>query len=160
MTLQGTFMEVYEKINYIIKHKKMTKRSFAKILRDLEPRLKSTDQAPIETTIYKYLNGSVNIPIELISYIAEALNITEQELFDDSLKTKIKYLKHISKDSDQKEIEYLNKFIYSNNEQINITDHKQNIQKLISLLIYAPDIMIENIISKLEKIEKISYTKI
>ena len=128
MTLQGTFMEVYEKINYIIKQKKITKRSFAKILRDLEPRLKSTDQAPIETTIYKYLNGSVNIPIELISYIAEALNITEQELFDDSLKTKIKYLKHISKDSDQKEIEYLNKFIYSNNEQINITDHKQNIQ--------------------------------
>lgn len=151
-------MEVYEKINVILKRKKITKRKFSEMLRNLEPRLKSTDQAPIETTIYKYLNGSVNIPIELITYIAETLDITEQELFDDSLKTKIKYLKHISKDSDQKEIEYLNKFIYSNNEQINITGHKQNIQKLISLLIYAPDIMIDNIIQKLEDIEAIYAT--
>jgi transcriptional regulator with XRE-family HTH domain len=163
-------MEVYEKINTILKQKKMTKRDFAKILRDLEPRLKSTDLPPLETTIYKYLNGQVSIPIEIITYIAEALDITEQELFDDSLKTKIKYVKHISKDSDAKEIEYLNKFvnsnisnfIQSNNSEINIhnennylSDNKK-IQKLISLLVYAPEVMLDNIIDKLEEIEKIS----
>lgn len=100
-------MEVYEKINYIIKQKKMTKREFAKVLRDLEPRLKSTDQAPIETTIYKYLNGQVSIPIEIVSFIAEALDITEQELFDDSLKAKIKFLKYIAKDCNKEELEIL-----------------------------------------------------
>jgi transcriptional regulator with XRE-family HTH domain len=89
-------MEVYEKINDIIKKKNMTKREFANILRNLEPRLRSTDQAPLETTIYKYLNGQVSIPIEIISFIAEALDISEQELFDDSLKVKIKFLKSVS----------------------------------------------------------------
>ena len=101
-------MEVYEKINDIIKKKYMTKREFANILRSLEPRLRSTDQAPpVETTIYKYLNGQVSIPIEIITFIAEALDVTEQELFDDSLKVKIKFLKSIS--NDQKVIQAIDK---------------------------------------------------
>jgi transcriptional regulator with XRE-family HTH domain len=100
-------MEVYEKINDIIKKKNMTKREFANILRSLEPRLRSTDQAPVETTIYKYLNGQVSIPIEIITFIAEALDVTEQELFDDSLKVKIKFLKSIS--NDQKVIQAIDK---------------------------------------------------
>ncbi len=140
-------MEVYEKINYIIKQKKMTKREFAKILRDLEPRLKSTDQPPIETTIYKYLNGQVSIPIEIISFIAEALDITEQELFDDSLKAKIKFLKYIEKDCNKEELEVLGQNTNLNIQNfIEENDTREQNQEVSNT--------IDNIIKELRKIKK------
>jgi len=75
-------MEVYEKINYILKEKQISKREFVKLLNSLEPRLKSTGNTPSEQTIYGYLNGKREIKIELIPYIAEALGVKEQELFE------------------------------------------------------------------------------
>lgn len=164
-------MEVYEKINLFIKQKKITKREFAKILRDLEPRLKSTDQPPIETTIYKYLNGQVSIPIELISYIAEALDITEQELFDINTNTRIKLLKYISKGLDTQQLFHIEnlsskstiinraKTNYEKNSNAT-SNHKQEIEKLFSLMEYAPQAMIKKMIKKLEEIKKIALEEI
>ena len=165
-------MELYENLNTIIKSKSLTKRKFAEILRNLEPRLKSTGEAPSEKTIYKYLNGNINIPIELIPYIAEALNITEQELFDTSKQTILKLYKYILKNIDNNQLSYLNQ-ILNNNSTINASQitcsknnqkqtfhHKEELDKLISLLEFAPSSLIKRIILKLEEIKKISLSDI
>jgi transcriptional regulator with XRE-family HTH domain len=77
-------MEVYERINKILKQQNLSKREFATRLRNLEPRLKTTGEAPNEKTIYGYLSGHTSIAIELIPYIADALGIEEQSLFTDT----------------------------------------------------------------------------
>ena len=74
-------MEVYEKINYLITEKKITKQDFIKKLIELEPRLKRTGEVPSPSTINGYLYGKREIKIELIPYIAEVLGVSEQELF-------------------------------------------------------------------------------
>lgn len=74
-------MDVVEKINYLIQEKNILKKDFAKILQSLEPKLKSTGNVPNIQTIYGYLNGKRELKIELIPYIAEVLNVKEQELF-------------------------------------------------------------------------------
>ena len=40
------FMEVWEKINYLLEEKKMTKQEFATQLIALEPKLKRTSETP------------------------------------------------------------------------------------------------------------------
>ncbi|MEA2073323.1 MAG: helix-turn-helix transcriptional regulator [Campylobacterota bacterium] len=74
-------MEVIDKINYLLKEKKLQKKDFTKMLQELEPKLKSTGEVPSEQTIYGYLNGKRELKIELIPYIAEVLEVDEQELF-------------------------------------------------------------------------------
>lgn len=132
-------MEVYETINEILLHRNITKRDFAKKLRAIEPKLKSTGEIPTEKAIYGYLNGTSNLKIELIPYIAEALGIKEQELFSPISKNPSHddlYLKEPSVDYGKKPDE--------------------EIEKLISLLSYAPQPMIKDLISKLEKIKALS----
>ncbi len=74
-------MEVWEKINYLLEEKNITKQEFAEKLQKLEPKLKGTGEVPSEQTIYRYLNESRELKVELISYIAEVSEINEQELF-------------------------------------------------------------------------------
>ena len=74
-------MEVWEKINYLLEEKKMSKKEFADKLVALTPRLKRTDETPSTQTILGYLYGKREIKVELIPYIAEALDVMEQELF-------------------------------------------------------------------------------
>ena len=45
-------MEVYEKINQILLSRTISKRDFAKKLRAIEPKLKSTGEVPTEKAIY------------------------------------------------------------------------------------------------------------
>ena len=165
-------MEIYEKINFLIKEKNITKRKFSENLRALEPKLKSTGEMPTEKTIYKYLNGNINIPIELISTIAETLNISEQELFETNHHTKLKLFKYISKELDKKQFDYINQI--NNNASI-VSDiknsygktqknlnlyNKEKIEKLLSLLEFAPSPMIDKTIEKLEEIKKIALSDI
>jgi len=133
-------MEVYEKINQILLNRVMSKRDFAAKLRAIEPKLKSTGEVPTEKAIYGYLNGTSNLKIELIPYIAEVLNIKEQVLFDTT-----SYKAEERKNSYVKEskVHYQKK---NDNE----------LQALINLLPYAPTALIENMIEKLEKIKEIS----
>ncbi|CAA6827943.1 MAG: Unknown protein [uncultured Sulfurovum sp.] len=75
-------MQVRDKINYMIEEKNMSKTDFAEKLLALEPKLNSTGKLPSLSTVYGYLNGRREIKIELIPYIAEVLDIKEQELFE------------------------------------------------------------------------------
>ncbi|PUE67664.1 hypothetical protein [Arcobacter lacus] len=88
-------MEIYEKINLLLKEKSLNKKNFAIKLIALEPKLKSTGEIPTIKAIYAYLSGDIALKVELLPYIAEVLEIPEQILFDDSSRTRKIYLKHI-----------------------------------------------------------------
>lgn len=74
-------MSIIEKINFLLQEKSISKKEFASRMRKLEPRLLASDDIPSEQTIYRYLNGSRELKVELIPYIAEVLGVNEQELF-------------------------------------------------------------------------------
>jgi transcriptional regulator with XRE-family HTH domain len=70
-------MEIYERINLLLKEKNLNKKQFAMKLIELDPKLKSTGETPTIKAIYAYLNGNIALKIELIPYIAEVLEIPE-----------------------------------------------------------------------------------
>lgn len=110
-------MEVFEKINYLIEEKKISKRKFVNDLLALEPKLKATGEIPSEQTIYRYLNAQRELKIELIPYIAEVLEVDEQELFRFDIEYATEYNLRYSKDA----------------------------REILDLLQYAPKNMIEHI---------------
>ncbi len=110
-------MEVIDKINYLIKEKKLQKKDFTKMLQSLEPKLKGTGEIPSEQTVYGYLNGKRELKIELIPYIAEVLEVDEQELFRFDIEYATEYNIRYSKDA----------------------------REILDLLQYAPKNMIEHI---------------
>ncbi len=116
-------MEVWEKINYLLDEKRISKKDFADRLVALSPKLKRTDEAPSSQTILGYLYGKREIKIELIPYIAEVLGVSEQELFSS-------------------ELEYASSY--------NIRFSKE-VREIIDLIPYAPHSYIEHILSQLQK---------
>ncbi len=74
-------MSIIEKINFLLQEKSISKKEFARRMRKLEPRLLASGDIPSEQTIYRYLNGSRELKVELIPCIAEVLGVNEQELF-------------------------------------------------------------------------------
>ncbi|SRR5574344_1902428 len=74
-------MEVWEKINYLLEERNLSKQEFALKLLSLEPKLKRTDEVPSLQTILGYLYGKRELKIELVPYISEVLGVSEQELF-------------------------------------------------------------------------------
>lgn len=159
-------MEVFEKINLIIQQQKLTKRAFSKMLIALEPKLKSTGEIPSENTIYSYLSGRITIPIELLPFIAESLNVTEQELFDTTEKTKKICFKSFLENASESELDFLNTFINSKiHNNININYGKvimegrtvdKKVKCFINLLEYAPANFLDKAIEKLEEYKNIS----
>ena len=155
-------MEVYERINILLKDKNLTKREFAKRLRDLEPKLNSTGETPSEKTIYKYLNGNISIKIELIPYIAEALQIAEQELFTRDNKSRKRFFQNLIKTATPEEIEILkNKFNLKYNETSLVKEPTSTYnetpsieEELTQLLHYAPKPLLQNFVSKLKEIKE------
>ena len=91
-------MEVVDKINYLLKEKDISKKMFMEKLIALEPHLKSTGEIPSISTIYGYLNGGREIKIELIPYIAEVLQVQEQELFEFNIEYSTAYNYKLSKE--------------------------------------------------------------
>jgi transcriptional regulator with XRE-family HTH domain len=137
-------MEVYEKINLLLKENKISKKMFASKLRELEPKLKSTFEIPSEKTIYAYLNGRIGIKIELIPYIAEALHVPEQLFFDDSVRARKNYLKYILEDISSEEKEFVKSKVCA--EQIaKINIPKDRFHRIQDLLIYAPEIFLDEL---------------
>ncbi|MDY0122274.1 MAG: helix-turn-helix transcriptional regulator [Sulfurimonas sp.] len=92
-------MEVWEKINYLLEEKKMTKQEFAAKIIALEPKLKRTSETPSTQTILGYLYGKREIKIELIPYIAEVLGVDEGELFRFDIEYATEYNIRYSKDA-------------------------------------------------------------
>lgn len=119
-------MEVWEKINYLLEEKKMTKHEFASKLIMLEPKLKRTSEIPSVQTILGYLYGKRELKVELIPYIAEVLGVDEQELF-------------------RFDIEYASEY--------NIR-YSKDVREILDLLYYAPKPMIEHIKNALRKCKK------
>lgn len=126
-------MQIYERINSIIKSKGLKKKDFLERFTALEPRLKSTGEIPSVPTIYNYLNGTREIKAELIPYMAKALEVSEQELFlDDST-------------------EFLKDFIKKQGEGENADEKNKAVVKIIELCEYASTPMLERLIEILEQ---------
>lgn len=80
-------MTILERINAILKSKNMSKRELARRIIALEYRASKTGEIPTESSIYAYLNGTIELKADLLPYIAQALNIYEQELFSSEAKS-------------------------------------------------------------------------
>lgn len=80
-------MTILERINAILKSKNMSKRELARRIIALEYRAAKTGEIPTESSIYAYLNGTIELKADLLPYIAQALNIYEQELFSSETKS-------------------------------------------------------------------------
>ena len=124
-------MEIYEKINYLIEEKKMTKKEFVDKVIELEPRLKNNGESPSIQTIYRYLNGSRELKVELIPYIAEVLEVTEQDLFNFDIE-------------------------YASNYNIRFS---KEIREIIDLLPHTPINVISYIKQELSKYKKLNYNR-
>lgn len=123
-------MEFYEKVNFIIKEKGMSKKEFAQKFLSLHPRLRTTGEAPSIGSVYSYLQGKREIKVELIPFIAETLQVTEQELFS-------------------YDIEYAATFNHR---------YSKEIREIVDLMQYAPKPLIEHIKDTLQKY-KLEYLK-
>jgi transcriptional regulator with XRE-family HTH domain len=120
-------MEVWEKVNYLIEEKKLTKREFAERLISLTPILKRTGEIPSIQTVMGYLYGKRELKIELIPFIAEVLNVSEQELFSTA-------------------IEYSTAFNYK---------HSKEVRDIIDLLQYIPNPMMHQLKEQLQKYKEL-----
>lgn len=120
-------MEVFEKINYLIKEKKLSKKEFIDKLLALEPKLKATDEIPSFTTINGYLYGRREIKIELIPYISEVLGVSEQDLFTFDL-------------------EYAQNYNYRQSKEV---------REILELLPYAPISIVQHIKEQLKKYKRL-----
>ena len=160
-------MEVYEKINEIIKQRKLTKRAFSTTLRNLDAKLKITGDIPSENTVYGYLSGKISIPIELIPYISEALDITEQELFYTKESTKKKCIKYLIDNTGSSGLEELSRYVNSRiTQNINVNyghvvmSNRElkngKIEELIELMEFAPPNFLDKVIDKLKEYKNIS----
>jgi transcriptional regulator with XRE-family HTH domain len=119
-------MEVWEKVNYLLEEKKITKQEFASHLIALKPSLKRTGETPSTQTILGYLYGKRELKVELIPYIAEVLGVDEQELFRFDIEYATEYNLRYSKDA----------------------------REILDLLQYTPKPMLEQIKTVMRKFKK------
>jgi len=157
---------IQENINKLIKAKGMTKKEFSHKLIALNPTVSRIGEVPSISAIYGYLNGRINIPIELIPFVADVLNVTEQELFDTSTNRRKKCFKYFLENAQKSELEYFNNFINSqihNNININYgkvimsaKNKDEKIEEFEKLLQYAPNDFIDKVISKLRDYKELS----
>ena len=124
---KGYCVEVWEKINYLLIEKKISKKEFADKLVALSPKLKRTDESPSSQTILGYLYGKREIKVELIPYIAEVLGVSEQELFTFDL-------------------EYAQNYNYRQSKEV---------REILELLPYAPVSVVQHIKEQLQKYKKL-----
>lgn len=160
-------MSVREKLIRIIKYKGLTRKEFAQKLIDLSPKVNRLGETPTISTIYGYLNGRISIPIDLISFMAEALNICEQELFDTSPTSKRKYFNYIVENSSDIELTYYKK-ILSNKLLLDIKNidkyslnplenqNRPKIEEIVKNIKFAPTPFIDKIVQSLNKYKKLS----
>lgn len=91
-------LNINANINKILEKKGLTRKYFVTQLLLLNPILKTTGEAPSSSTIYGYLSGNREVKIELLPYIAEVLDISIAELFEEEdKKSRLKTLKNILK---------------------------------------------------------------
>ncbi|WP_300447194.1 helix-turn-helix transcriptional regulator [Helicobacter mastomyrinus] len=77
-------MKVIDRINELLKEQNLRKKELANRLIDLGVRASKTGETPTISSIYAYLNGNIELKADMIPFIAEALNVSEQELFSNA----------------------------------------------------------------------------
>lgn len=147
-------MSLAHKVSEILKNKGISKKFFAQQLIELRPTLKSTGETPSLSSIYGYLNGSREIKAELLPYIAEVLNVTIGELFEEDKKERLKILQNILKSPSQEEIRVLENYFYLE-KKLYVQDLKNDTnynlyQYVISLLPNASEKFLMTLIDVLE----------
>ena len=148
----GSIMAVYEKINEILKTKGLSKKEFALRLIAKDVKLKNTGEVPSEKVIYAYLSGRISLRIELIPTIVEILNISEQELFDDSQGKRIKLLHHILRNPSEQEQQTASLLLRQKNQTENYSfPEDYQLSRIHELISFAPLRTVEKIISMLER---------
>jgi len=150
-------MEIYERISLIIKEKGLTKREFANRLIALYPKLSPTGEAPTEKSIYKYLNGTVSIRIDLLPIMAEVLAVPEQAFFLTDEAAQKRFYHYMVEHASHEEREMFSEILlrykaaYSfSNAIISSPMEKHKREKLCSLLDFAPTKLLDLLIEKLE----------
>lgn len=104
-------------------------------------RASKTGEVPTESSIYAYLNGNIEIKADMIPYIAEALDVCEQELFIENPKEMKKLLRRFHNDAHiyQKYDEIIQNLEYLSPKtlellQILLTQNKAKILELHTML--------------------------
>jgi len=120
-------MEVYERINLLIEEKGLTKREFARRLIALEPKSKRTGETMSEKAVYAYLSGKSVIDADLVPYIAEALQVAEQSLFEENEKVRGRLVRHLLESLSEKEEAVVAKFYL----ETLVPEHYRSIIKLL-----------------------------
>ncbi len=159
-------MKIYERLAHIIKQKGLSRKEFAQKLINLSPNVSRIGETPTVSTIYAYLNGRISMPIELIPYIAEVLDISEQELFDVSPKARKKHFKLLISKCSNEELNHFakilnNKILLDSKDanEVLFSQEKAYNEKLkeISLCLrYAPLEFIDKFIKSLKKFKNLS----
>lgn len=149
-------MEVYEKINLLIKEKGLNKKEFSLRVISMEPKLKSTKEIPTLKTMYTYLSGHIGLKIELIPYIAEVLNVPEQILFDDSSRAKLKYMKHISSNMSVDDENKIKTLFCRESQDTKRNNINETYSDILALLEYSSPAHLNKIKSSLEDFKAIT----
>ena len=89
------FMKVIERINELLKEKKISKKELANRLIAMDMRASKTGETPTISSIYAYLNGNIELKADMIPFIAEALGVCEQEFFSKSAKISHRIIKNL-----------------------------------------------------------------
>ena len=142
-------MQIHEKLSLYLAQKGLSKREFAKMLAERELRSKRTGEIVSEKNVYGYLSGSVSIPIEAITPMCGALDITEQELFDDSTAKRHKEITRLLEslsDSEVKLVFALMERYKEKTDQWTNIDNAQ-LKELAELLPYCPPMATDRVIS-------------
>ncbi len=142
-------MEVYEQINLLIEEKGLTKREFAKRLIALEPKSKRTGETMSEKAVYAYLSGKSVINADLIPYIADTLQVSEQSLFVENEKTRVRLIKYLLESLSDKEKKVIEKFYID-------ALMPERYGDIVTLLPYASQSILEKIEQSLLEMKSIS----
>ena len=131
-------MTILERINAILKSKNMSKRELAQRIIALEYRAAKTGEIPTESSIYAYLNGTIELKADLLPYIAQALNIYEQELFSSEAKSQ-KILQKIYRNNIERYAEIIDLLEYVSPKTLETLEaildkNKANVQELNNAL--------------------------
>ncbi len=126
---------IVENVLAILEKRNISKKEFAIKLINLEPKVGMKAEPPSTRTIYLYLQGKREIKADIIPYIAEVLDVKEQDLFS-----------------------------YGYEKANIVSDHKEPYGKkhstleneAIELFPYIPQVMLESFIKKAKEFKQLS----
>lgn len=159
-------MKTHEKLANIIKKRGLTKKEFSQKLINLSPNVNRVGETPTVSTIYGYINGRISMPLDLVPYVAEVLDISEQELFDTSASVNKKYFLYLLENSSDEELLRYQKilsnklFLSTSNIKHSLAyqeePYQAKIKEILIYIKYAPISFIDKVLLFLKKYKALS----